>query len=55
MNKYKEIETEIAVRYGKEFISNDVESVINAYKVFATLSNDERNKISTRRAGFDIW
>jgi len=55
MNNYKEIETEVAVRYGKEFISNDVEAVINAYKVFATLSNDEKNKLVSRRIGFDVF
>jgi predicted phosphoribosyltransferase len=55
MNTYNEIETEVAVRYGKEFISNDFEAVINAYKVFATLSNEEKNRIVSRRVGFDVF
>jgi hypothetical protein len=55
MNTYTELELEVAVKFGSDFISNDVESVINAYKVFSTLSNEEKNKIVSRRIGFDVF
>jgi hypothetical protein len=55
MNTYTELELEVAVKFGSDFISNDTESVVNAYKVFSTLSNKEKNKIVSRRIGFDVF
>jgi len=48
----KEILTEVAVKYGSEFVSNDLSGVAEMVNNWAVLPKSEQVKYLSRREGF---